>query len=100
MATLAELYDFHQTVEFDALSKKISVACAKKAYAIGETATPTAAEVTWAKSALENPDYVARIIVNYVLAANADATITQITSATDETIETNVGSAVDKLLSL
>lgn len=100
MATLAELYDFQQTVDFDALRKKIAVACAKKAYSIGETATPTAAEVAWAKSALETPDYVARIIVNYVLAANADATIAQITSASDATIETNVWNAVDKLLSL
>jgi hypothetical protein len=100
MATLLELYDYAQTPEYSQLRKKIAVACAKKAKAIGDLTTPTELQVGWANEALLSPDRAAAQIINYVLAANASATLAQISGATDELIETAVGSAVDKLLSL
>jgi hypothetical protein len=100
MASLLELYDYAQTPEYAALRKKIAVACAKKAKAIGDLASPTAEQVAWARSTLQAPDSAAGNVIHYVLAANAGATLAQISAATDAAIETAVGNAVDKLLSL
>lgn len=100
MATLLELADFSASTDYPTLAKKIRVAIAKKAVAIGNLATPTAEQLAWAKDALQFPERVGALIINYVLAANAGATIAQIVAATDAAIETQVGNAVDKILSL
>jgi hypothetical protein len=100
MATLLELADFAASADHAALVKKIKVAIAKKAVAVGNLATPTAEQIAWAKDAIAAPDRYAGIVINYVLAANASASIAQIVAATDTAIETQVGNAVDKILSL
>ena len=100
MATLLELYDYAQTPEYGLLRKRIAIACAKKAKALGDLASPTAAQIAWAVTALEDPDGVSGQIVHYVLAANAGATLAQINGASDEQVEAAVGLAVDKILSL
>lgn len=100
MATLIELSDYANTPEWQTLRRKIAVACAKKAKAIGDLATPTEAQTTWAVATLQRPDAAAGTVINYVIAANATATIAQINAATDAAIETAVGNAVDKILSL
>jgi len=100
MATLIELADFAASTDHAVLVKKIRVAIAKKAVAIGNLASPTAAQLAWAKSALASPAEAASLIITYVLAANAAATIAQIVAATDTAIETQVNAAVDKILSL
>lgn len=100
MATLLELSDYVKTPAYEILSRKIQTAIAVKAVAIGNLASPTASQVRFATSALENPQRVATSIIHYVLAANAGYTIAQINAAGDETIQAQVNNAVDKLLSL
>jgi hypothetical protein len=100
MATYTELVALKGTPDYDTLKNKIAVAITIKAKAIGDSATPTAAQITWAKEALVNPVQKAEQIINYVLAANIGATIEQINAANDAAIQTNVNNAVDKILSL
>lgn len=100
MATLAELADFVQTPDYQALIKKIRTAIVIKAVAIGNLAVPTPAQIDFAKSALRDPSSESQIVSNYVIAANSTATIAQIVAATDSLIQTNVNNAVDKILSL
>lgn len=100
MASLLDLADFTASTDYGVLTKKIRVAIGKKAVAIGNLASPTAPQLAWAKEALQFPDRSAALIITYVLAANAAATIAQIVAATDTAIETQVNAAVDKILSL
>ena len=100
MATLLELADFSVSSDYSTLTKKVRVAILKKAITVSNLATPTAEQIAWAKEAITSPDRFAGVVVNYVVAANATATIAAIISATDAAIETNVGSAIDKILAL
>ena len=54
--------------------------------------------MAWAKSCLDNPAAYAQIALRSALAANKDATVEQIQSATDAGIQTVVGNVVDNLL--
>jgi hypothetical protein len=100
MATLLELADFSASADYAVLVKKIKVAISKKAVAVGNLATPTAEQIAWAKEAIAFPDRFANIVINYLLAANSALTIAQIAAVSDASIETGVGTAVDKILSL
>jgi len=96
MATYQELFDYRSTVECQNLINRITVAVAIKAEAIAG-GTPTAEQRQWAVEALSNPRSKADSIIGFVLAANAAATTTQITNATDAAIQSNVNDAVDTL---
>lgn len=95
MATYLELFALRSDSD---LNDKIAVAVAKKAQAIIDEATPTAAEIAWANEAINNPVAKAGTLINYVLAANSEATPAQITGASDASIQTNVNAAVDALI--
>lgn len=95
MATYEELYSLRSDSN---LRNKVAVAVAKKAQTLLDQTTPSSAEVAWADSALMNPVSKADYLLNYVLAANSDATAGQITSASDAAIQTNVNAAVDKII--
>lgn len=95
MATYAELYDLRSD---SGLRNKVAVAVAIKAQTILDLASPTNAQVVWASAAIANPVTKADALLNYVLAANKSATVSQIQGATDSTIQTNVGAAVDKII--
>lgn len=95
MATYAELYDLRSD---SSLRNKVAVAVAIKAQSLLDGGSPTSAQVTWAGEALRNPVGKAGELLNYVLAANNDATAGQITSATDAAIQTNVNAAVDAIV--
>ena len=91
MATYDELY----TLAGDnALTDRIAVAISIKADAILNDGAATAEQKAWAKSAFSNPQGQAKAFQNAVLAANKDATVTQITNATDAAIQTAVDNAV------
>ena len=95
MATYAEIFDIKSNA---ALRNKVAVACVVKAQGLIDEATPTNNEVAWANAAILNPVSMADKIMNYVLAANKSATKSQIESASDATIQTNVDAAIDKLI--
>lgn len=94
MATYTELFDLRSNSD---LRNRVAVACAIKAQAIIDSATPTAAQLTWARAAIADPIAKANELLNYVLAANKSATASQIAGASDAAIQTNVGAAVDRL---
>lgn len=94
MATYSELYDLFSNSD---LVNKTAVAVIKKAQAILDEASPTVAEVDWAKEALLNPYGKGEELLRYVLASNSASTVAQILAATDATIQTNVDTAVDKI---
>lgn len=94
MATYDELYALRTE---SGLRNKVAVAVAVKAAALLD-GSPTAAQVTWANEAINNPHFKAGSLLNYVLAANKSLTPTQIQEATDSSIQTNVDAAVDVLI--
>lgn len=95
MATYLELYELRADVD---LRYRVTVAVAVKAQALIDGGTPTTAEITWADAALKNPVAKAIEILNYILAANKSATVSNITGAADTAIQTNVDAAVDALI--
>lgn len=97
MASYDEIAVFRQSGGYTGLLPKIAVAVSIKAAKIVDKASPTSPQQAWAKEALANPYDVAKTVISYVLAANNTATMTQITSASDSAIQTNVDDAVDKL---
>lgn len=97
MATYTELYNELQ--EDAQLRDKVAIACCKKAQTIVDLSTPTADQLNWANAVLQNPAGAAMKLLPYVLAANSSATVAQIQSASDATIQTNVNAAADKLIS-
>lgn len=94
MATYTELFDLRSNSD---LRNKVAVACVVKAQLIIDSASPTAAQLAWARSAIATPIAVADELLNYVLAANKSAAASQITGASDATIQANVSAAVDKM---
>jgi len=100
MATYSELSNIHEDPGYGSLVNKIRVAVVDKAVSLLGGATPTASEVVWALSALENPATVANGLTHFVVVANKSATVAQILAATDVAVQTNVDSAVDKIVSV
>ena len=95
MATYAELYNLQSD---SALKNRVAVACVVAAEAIrGEDdATPNhASRILWAAAVFQNPAQEATRLFWAVLAANKDATVAQITGASDSAIQDNVDAAVD-----
>lgn len=95
MATYAELL---QASENQTLNARIRVACIIAAEAIRTENVGTtnhANRVKWAKAVFANPLQEAQRMVWAVLAQNASATLSQITGASDSTVQTAVNAAVD-----
>lgn len=97
MATYVELFNLRND---DGLRNKVAVAVTIKAQALFDAASPTAAQLTWAKSAIADPSALADGYLKYLLAKNAASTVAQIQAASDATIQTAVGALVDKILSV
>lgn len=95
MATYAEIFDLRSN---NALRNKIAVAVVVKAQTLIDLASPTAGQLSWANNAMNNPIASADKIMHYVLAANKSSTTSQISSASDSAIQTNVDAAADKLI--
>jgi hypothetical protein len=95
MATYAELIQAPQNV---ALQQRVFVATVVAAEAVRTEsgATPNHANrLKWAKAVFTSPHTEADRMLWAVLAANKDATIAQITGASDTTVQTAVNAAVD-----
>lgn len=95
MATYAEIFDLRSD---SGLRNRVAVAVAIKAQGLIDGATPTAAQITWANSAISNPLSKADMLLNYILAKNNGLTLGQIANATDAAIQAQVNSAVDALI--
>lgn len=95
MATYTELFNLRSSSD---LRNKIAVAAVVKAQAIIDLASPTAGQIQWAEQAIADPVSKADALMHYVIAANKTATVAQILSASDATIQTNVDAAVNKII--
>ena len=91
MATYIEL---SQLMEQTDLLRKVGVAARVAAEAIRVNGAATAAQKAWAREALENNANVSRKLLGSVLIQNKNATVAQIESASDSTIQTAVDAAV------
>lgn len=97
MATYAEIFDLRS---HDVLRNKIAVAACVKAAALIDGATPTAAQIAWAKAVIADPIPTADGLLKYLLAKNNTLTVAQLTATTDAAAQTAVSAAVDKILSI
>lgn len=91
MATLLELSDLYQDSN---LIKKVGAALVIKAGDIlANVGTATANEKVWAARIFRDPHGYAHHVVKAILAANSDATVAQITNASDAAVQNNVNAA-------
>ena len=96
MATYLEIFDIALGSGDRAdLEQKVAVATVVKAVAVLAEASPTQIRIDWAADALENPR--GNALFSYVLGDNKDATVIQITGASDASVQTAVDTAVDAL---
>ena len=94
MATLDELQTLAHNND---LRGKVERAITAKALTITKEASPSVPRLQWADDALALPISEVNQMLNYVLAENAASTISNIESASDSDIQTNVNNAVDAL---
>ena len=95
MATYSELYGLNSDSE---LRNRVTVACIVAAETVmaEEDTTPNHANrLLWAASVFVSPTVEARRMFMAVLAANKDATVSAIQSATDAQIQAVVDSHID-----
>ncbi len=97
MATYAELATIKDDDAWNGLVNKIAVACAIKATAVIDSATPGVAVLEWAKQSVAEPLKASNDIVYYVVSSNSSATLAQIYSASDVAIQNNVDAAIDSV---
>lgn len=99
MATYIELRVLINNID-TSLRSKVEVAVIIAAEGISSEADATtnhAARLVWAARAFENPTMEGRKAFMAVLAANKDAPVAQITTASDIDIQTNVDAVVNVL---
>lgn len=80
------------------LVDKIQAAIAVKANAVAKSSAPSAARISWAKSALASPTSNNQSALNYVLAENSSMTVAAILALTDAQIQTAVNVLADNVL--
>lgn len=97
MATYLELATIQEEAGWNAFLNEVRVACAKKAQAIIDSATPGADALAWAKNTISDKNAAGDELVDYVIAANSGLTISTILGASDSAIQANVGDAVDAI---
>jgi hypothetical protein len=95
MATYLEL---HALFADSDLMTRTEAAVVVKAHEYVASVTPTADQLTWAKSALSSPKGEAKPLLAYVLAENKSATVAQIKAASDATLQGFIDTAVDALV--
>lgn len=95
MATYEELFNL---ADNNTLLDRIAVAITIAAHTVlneADTVPNHAARLVWARSAFRDPKLQAKSFLHVVLAANSNATVTQINAATDQSIQTNINAAVN-----
>ncbi len=98
MATYAELADIQQQAGFNDFLNKIRVAATIKAQSIVDSPTPTAAEIAWAQSTLNDPASAGDGVMWYAIASNSGAAVSAILTASDAAIQTAVNDAVSAIV--
>ena len=97
MATYTELFELRQDSD---LINRIAIAISIKAQVYIDGATPTTDQLNWSAKVLPPAGgrTEAEKLLQYLLASNNTATISQITGSTDATLQTAVDDAVDALV--
>lgn len=97
MATLLELTSL---LEDETLLNRVRGALVVAAAGIISEASPTAARIAFAKTVLSDPSLFARQALTAIIGINSAAATTAIRSATDSAIQSNVTTAVNKVLAV
>jgi len=97
MATLLELAGIRDSDDYGPFVQKIRAAAVIKATTVIDSTAPAATLLDWAQRAIVAPNKAGDDLVAYVVGSNADATLAQIYSATDNQIQNKVNAAVDAL---
>ena len=95
MATYAQLIGLRSDSD---LGNKIKQGIRDKAHAILDEVGSQPIRRQWALDALANPESVLEQVFSYVLVENEGNSLAVIQSASDASIQTNVNSAVDKIV--
>ena len=98
MADYIDIRSIWGDVSNDGLSAKVDVAIVVAATAKLIDVTSTTAEHKWAGAILGNPKGESRKALMAVIAANKDATITQMQGALQEDVQAKVDELVDGLV--
>lgn len=99
MATLTEIATIQSEAGWNSFLDKIRGAVIVKSAGVIDEATPNAGQLEWATNAIQAPSAAAQGLVGYVVGTNNTATPTQILSASDNAVQTNVDAAVVALYS-
>lgn len=94
---MASYIELRNVVDDDTLRNRVDVAVVISANDL-LSGTPTTAEQKWAASVLGNPRTEGSKALRAVIATNKDATIVQITSASDTSLQANVDTVVPSLV--
>jgi len=95
---MATYFEILQAAEDVDLNRRMRVAVVVAAETVRSEAPATANHANrllWAKAVFENPDHEAKRILWAVLAQNKDATLAQITGASDTVVQSAVNNAID-----
>ena len=95
MATYIELRELHSDAT---LLAKVYIAVLKAVELVVTEDVGTANHANrllWAKETLVNPVRMAKTMYPYILAANSSATVAQIQSASDASVQSNINSIID-----
>lgn len=96
MATLEELSTMIGTAPYNELRNKVNRAIIIESTSMVE-GTPTVDEKAFALAALSDPKAYENTILEYLVGDNNLASVSGITSASDDTIKTSVVNAITKL---
>ena len=95
---MATYFELLQASEHPDVNRRLRVAVIVSAEAVrseNPATTNHTNRLIWAKAVFENPDMEAKRMLWAVLAQNKDATLAQITGASDTTIQGAVDTAID-----
>ena len=96
MASYIDLFELRSD---SVLINRIAVAVTIKAQTYIDGATPTADQLAWSSRVLIAPRPEAEKMLHYLVAINNTADISQITSASDATLQTAVDAGVEVFVS-
>lgn len=95
MAEYIELYDVRANTT---LMNRLTVASMISAQRLIDKVTPTVDEINFATDVLANPDNTAGSVMNYVIGKNNTSSISQILTASDTVLQSQVDTAIDAII--
>ena len=83
------------TSALDALAQQVRIAILVQAYNYINAASPTTAQLAWARQALMDPVQYVAGVVNYIVAEYNDQTVAVLDGSTDAIVQAAVSQAIN-----